>query len=61
MSFAHALGLDAEEVREVGLGGLLHDVGKMKIPNEILNKPGRLTQEEFAIMKSHAALSRELL
>jgi len=61
VSFAHALGLDAEKVREVGLGGLLHDVGKMKIPNEILNKPGRLTQEEFAVMKSHAALSRELL
>jgi len=61
VSFAHALGLDAEAVREVGLGGLLHDVGKMKIPNEILNKPGRLTEEEFAVMKSHAALSRELL
>ena len=61
VSFAHALDLDAEAVREVGLGGLLHDMGKMKIPNEILNKPGRLTEEEFAIMKSHATLSRELL
>jgi HD-GYP domain-containing protein (c-di-GMP phosphodiesterase class II) len=48
-------------VQEAGLGGLLHDVGKMKVPNEILNKPGRLTEEEFTIMKSHAALSRELL
>jgi putative nucleotidyltransferase with HDIG domain len=61
VSFSHALGLDPAEVKEVGLGGLLHDVGKMKIPNEILNKPGRLTEEEFKIMKSHAALSRELL
>ncbi|MBK9795332.1 MAG: HD-GYP domain-containing protein [Holophagaceae bacterium] len=61
VSFSHALGLDAAAVQEAGLGGLLHDMGKMKIPNEILNKPGRLTEEEFTIMKSHAALSRELL
>ena len=61
VSFAHALGLDAASVQEVGLGGLLHDVGKMKVPNEVLNKPGRLTEDEFTIMKSHAALSRDLL
>ncbi len=61
VSFSHALGLGPDEIRQAGLGGLLHDVGKMKIPNEILNKPGRLTEEEFRIMKSHAALSRELL
>lgn len=61
VSFAHALGMDAATVEEAGLGGLLHDVGKMKIPNEILNKPGKLTDEEFSIMKSHAALSRDLL
>ncbi len=61
VSFGHALGLDAASVQEMGLGGLLHDVGKMRVPNEVLNKPGRLTEEEFAIMKSHAALSRELL
>ncbi len=61
VSFSHALGLDAAAVQEAGLGGLLHDMGKMKIPNEILNKPGRLTEEEFTIMKSHAALSRDLL
>ncbi|WP_306590038.1 HD-GYP domain-containing protein [Geothrix sp. 21YS21S-4] len=61
VSFGHALGLDAATVEEAGLGGLLHDVGKMKVPAEILNKPGRLTDEEFAVMKSHAALSRDLL
>jgi putative nucleotidyltransferase with HDIG domain len=61
VSFSHAMGLGAAEVQEAGLGGLLHDVGKMKIPTEVLNKPGRLTEEEFIIMKSHAALSRELL
>ena len=61
VSFTHALGMDPATVEEAGLGGLLHDVGKMKIPNEILNKPGKLTDEEFGIMKSHASLSRDLL
>jgi len=61
VSFTNAMGMDAATVHEAGLGGLLHDVGKMKIPNEILNKPGRLTEAEFTVMKSHAALSRELL
>jgi putative nucleotidyltransferase with HDIG domain len=61
VSFCQALGMDAATVEEAGLGGLLHDVGKMKIPSEVLNKPSRLTEEEFHIMKSHAALSRELL
>lgn len=61
MSFCQALGMDAATVEEAGMGGLLHDIGKMKIPNEILNKPGKLTEEEFAIMKSHAALSRDIL
>jgi putative nucleotidyltransferase with HDIG domain len=61
VSFAHALGLDAASVQQAGLGGLLHDVGKMRVPTEVLNKPGRLTEDEFTIMKSHAALSRELL
>jgi putative nucleotidyltransferase with HDIG domain len=61
VSFAHALGMDVATVEEAGLGGLLHDVGKMKIPNEILNKPGKLTEEEFRVMKSHAALSRDIL
>jgi HD-GYP domain-containing protein (c-di-GMP phosphodiesterase class II) len=53
--------MDAATVEEAGLGGLLHDVGKMKIPNEILNKPGKLTEAEFDIMKSHSSISRELL
>ena len=61
VSFTHALGMDDATVHEAGLGGLLHDVGKMKIPWEVLNKPGPLTEEEFKVMKSHAAISRELL
>jgi putative nucleotidyltransferase with HDIG domain len=61
VAFAHALGMDAATVEEAGLGGLLHDIGKMKVPNEILNKPGKLTDEEFDVMKSHAAISRDIL
>jgi putative nucleotidyltransferase with HDIG domain len=61
VSFTNALGMPADLVHEAGLGGLLHDIGKMKIPNEILNKPGKLTDQEFTIMKSHAAISRDLL
>ena len=61
VSFTNALGMPADLVHEAGLGGLLHDIGKMKIPNEILNKPGKLTEAEFTIMKSHAAISRDLL
>jgi HD-GYP domain-containing protein (c-di-GMP phosphodiesterase class II) len=48
------LGLAEPELKEVGLAGLLHDVGKCRIPSAILNKPGRLTAEEFAEMKKHA-------
>ena len=61
VAFSNALGMDAATVHEAGLGGLLHDVGKMKIPTEILNKPGRLTEAEFSEMKTHALLSQELL
>lgn len=42
-----------KQIMEIGLGALLHDVGKMFVPWEILNKPGKLTDEEFAIIKKH--------
>lgn len=47
------MGLDEELLQELGMAGLLHDVGKMMIPEEVLNKPGRLTDEEFTIIKNH--------
>ncbi len=47
------LGLNHRELNELGLSGLLHDIGKVSIPIEIINKPGRLTQEEFGIVKMH--------
>ncbi len=53
VTFAQSMGLDRELIRLAGTGGLLHDTGKMKVPNSILNKPGRLTEAEFAIMRTH--------
>ncbi len=55
------LGLSGVDLKEVGLAGLLHDVGKMMIPDEILNKPGKLTDEEFEIIKGHPLKGWELL
>jgi len=53
LTFGRHLDFSREELNLLGIGALLHDVGKMKVPAEILNKPGRLTDKEFAIMKSH--------
>ena len=53
VAFANARGMDQDIVREAGLGGLLHDTGKALVPDAILNKPGPLTDEEFAIIKKH--------
>lgn len=61
MVIAKRYGLDEKSVRDVGIAGLLHDVGKIKIPNEILNKPSRLTDEEFQVMKQHARFGYEML
>lgn len=61
ISFARAIGMSEEETIQAGIGGMLHDIGKMKIPLEILNKPGKLTEEEFALMKRHALFSGEIL
>src|SRR3954454_1869322 len=47
------LGLDAREQRELEFGALLHDIGKLKTPEEILNKPGKLDPGEWAIIKRH--------
>ncbi len=55
------LGLQGEELKQAGMAGLLHDIGKMEIPDEILDKPGKLTDEEFDIMKSHPQRGWELL
>lgn len=54
-------GLSDKEIHDLGIAGLLHDVGKSKIPNEVLNKAGRLTDEEFALMKQHTLFGFEIL
>jgi len=53
--------MSKQEVYDIGISGLLHDIGKSKIPNEILNKPGKLTEEEFAVMKQHPVLGYQIL
>ncbi|AZZ43653.1 phosphodiesterase [Pseudomonadaceae bacterium SI-3] len=61
VSLARQLGLSEDLVREAGLAGLLHDVGKMAMPVEVLNKPGSLTDAEYAVMRSHPERGHALL
>ena len=53
MALAEYIGLGARDVRSFGVAGLLHDLGKVRIPKEILTKPGRLTEAEWSVMKKH--------
>ncbi len=55
MALAEHLGLGARDVRGFGIAGLLHDIGKVRIPLEVLTKPGRFTDEERALMNEHPA------
>lgn len=59
--FAHWLKLSEKQIKEITVSGLLHDVGKMKIDNDILNKPGKLTKEEFEVIKQHATFGYETI
>jgi HD-GYP domain-containing protein (c-di-GMP phosphodiesterase class II) len=61
INFARHLGMDDAMVRELGLAGMLHDVGKMAIPDAILNKPGRLDDVEFGIVKNHPEKGHAIL
>ncbi|MCB1957160.1 MAG: HD-GYP domain-containing protein [Rhodocyclaceae bacterium] len=61
ITFGRSLGLDGEVLRQAGIGGLLHDIGKMKVPDAVLNKPGRLTDEEFVLIKQHPGDGHEIL
>ena len=54
-------GLSPGEIEEIALASILHDVGKIAVPDAILNKPGRLTPEEFAVMKTHTVQGARLL
>jgi diguanylate cyclase (GGDEF)-like protein len=53
---AGRLGMPADEIRTLGVAGLLHDIGKIGIPDGVLRKPGKLTESEYAVVKQHVAL-----
>lgn len=61
MVIARKHGLTEKEIYDIGVTGLLHDVGKSKIPNEVLNKPGKLDDAEFALMKQHTLFGFQIL
>ena len=61
MALGEFLGLTRETVRHIGMAGLLHDLGKIRIPLEILNKPGRLSPEERAVVEAHPADGARIL
>ncbi|MDD1613294.1 MAG: HD-GYP domain-containing protein [Methylococcaceae bacterium] len=61
VSLSRQLGLSDEQTRESGLAGLLHDVGKMAIPLDILNNPGKLTDNEFDMVKEHPVAGHRML
>ena len=61
IALAKEIGMTGEEIRLAGAAGLLHDVGKMAVPDLILNKPGALTDSEFVIIKSHPEKGAEIL
>ena len=58
---ATALDLDESEMTTIRIGAYLHDLGKVRVPHEILNKPGRLTSDEFEVMKMHPVFGLEML
>ena len=60
-TFAQEQGLDDETIHQVALGGLVHDIGKTLVPDNVLNKPGKLEDDEFVVMKRHVDYSGELL
>jgi putative nucleotidyltransferase with HDIG domain len=61
MAQARALGIEGRLLREFGLSALMHDIGKVRTPKEVLNKPEKLTDTEFEIMKRHTVEGAEIL
>ena len=61
VALGHQMGLDDTACREAGMAGLLHDLGKAAIPLDILNKPAKLTDEEFAVIRTHPVRGWQLL
>jgi putative nucleotidyltransferase with HDIG domain len=61
VALAKQLGLDEAQTRSAGIAGLLHDLGKAAMPMDVLNKPGKLTDAEFAIIKGHPEAGHKML
>jgi len=61
LTFGRQLGMPRDQLEVLGLGALLHDIGKVKVPEEILSKPDALTPQEFEIMKQHVVWGAEML
>ncbi len=61
VKLARAMGLSPEEIFEISIAASLHDIGKVRVPDAIINKPGKLTDEEFAIIKHHPVASYDML
>ncbi|HVA54499.1 MAG TPA: HD-GYP domain-containing protein [Gammaproteobacteria bacterium] len=61
IAFGKHLGQSEERLHSLGLGAILHDIGKTRIPHELLNKPGKLNNEEFAVIKRHPNEGYEML
>ncbi|WP_413729884.1 MULTISPECIES: HD-GYP domain-containing protein [unclassified Shewanella] len=61
ITFGKYLKLDREMLRQLAIGGILHDIGKIKVDNKILHKPGKLTPEEFEHMKLHQVYAIEIM
>jgi putative nucleotidyltransferase with HDIG domain len=61
MALAESLGLPHQDVRAFGIAGLLHDLGKVNIPKDILNKPGKLTDEERQVMQHHPVAGAKMI
>ena len=61
VAIANEMGLPAEHVEALRLGALIHDVGKIGVPDQILRKPGKLTDEEWVLMRAHTTMGEEIL
>jgi putative nucleotidyltransferase with HDIG domain len=60
-AMAQQMGLNEEQINGLRLAGMLHDIGKLAVPSEILSKPTRLSEAEFAIIKTHPGVASEIL
>lgn len=61
ITFGKSLGLEKEELKQLAIGGMIHDLGKTKVKDKVLNKPGKLTDDEFEHMKLHQVFVSDLL